>query len=118
MIKYKRSGQRTIAFFTEPWIYSITGFFFNRGFRTKEEYNIIKEYLDRRTKFTGISRCHLDDTFDWELGKRMARERLIENYKNTLSLLLDMLTEYNYKKHKSLVESISVASEDVKNCIK
>ena len=40
--------------------------------------------------FIGMAKCHPDDTFDEEVGKQLAKERLLDNY-HTAKLATELL---------------------------
>jgi len=46
-------------------------------------YNIVHDCLDKRSNFEGRAKCHPSDVFDVEIGKKLAKERLLKKY-NTL----------------------------------
>lgn len=98
MIIYSRQGNKTIAKFEEPnWIYSISNLFAKRGI---SERRFIENYLNRRTKFTGVASCSPEDEFDLEYGRKLAKERLLENYDQTVKKIASMLEEYLSDKYK------------------
>lgn len=98
MIIYSRQGNKTIAKFDEPnWIYSISNLFAKRGI---SERRFIENYLNRRTKFTGVASCSPEDEFDLEYGRKLAKERLLENYDQTVKKIASMLEEYINDKYK------------------
>ena len=107
MIIYKRNGLKVTAEFTEPWIYSISNYFAKRGI---SERKFIEDYLNRRTKFTGVAKCLPTDKYDWNYGKELAKERLIKNYKDTLVILSHMLDELltsrNSEQHETIEYTI------------
>lgn len=107
MIIYTRQNNKVIAKFEENWLYSISNFFAKRGI---SERRFIEKYLNRRTKFTGVASCSPEDEFDLEYGRKLAKERLLENYDQTVKKIASMLEEYlsdKYKrKNKALVNML------------
>ena len=103
MIIYTRSNNKVIARFGEDWIYSISNLFAKRGISERE---FIKNYLNNRSKFVGIATCHEDDTFDLAYGKELARQRLLQNYDNTVKIIAKLLRDYLNEKNSAQNEAI------------
>ena len=51
-------------------------------------------------KFTGVASCSPEDEFDLEYGRKLAKERLLENYDQTVKKIASMLEEYLSDKYK------------------
>lgn len=50
---------------------------------------LITEYAVKiAPKFTAVAKCHPDDTFDVEEGKKIARERVIKKYNKAMARVL------------------------------
>lgn len=106
MIKFSRSGNRVIAEFTDPWVYSITNLFARRGIGDKETYKIIEQYLSRKTKFCGVARCMKCDTFNLQYGKDLARERLFKLYKDTIQNVAALVKEHKVKTNNTTMKAL------------
>lgn len=106
MIKFSRSGNRVIAEFTDPWVYSITNLFARRGIGDKETYKIIEQYLSRKTKFCGVARCMKCDTFNLQYGKDLARERLFKLYEDTIQNVAALVKEYKVKTNNTTMKAL------------
>ena len=106
MIKFSRSGNRVIAEFTEPWIYTITNLFAKRGIGDKETYKIIEQYLSRKTKFCGVARCMKCDTFNLQYGKDLARERLFKLYEDTIHNVAILVKQHKVKNNNIAMDAL------------
>lgn len=77
-IRYEIDGNIVIAWFKEPWV---SKFLVELS---KLDINIptkLTEYLFRmKYNEWGIAKCHPNDKFDIEYGKKLARKRLITKY--------------------------------------
>ena len=106
MIEYTRSGNKVIATFSEPWIYTITNLFAKRGIGDKETYKIIEQCLSRKTKFCGIAKCMKCDTFNLQYGKALARERLFKLYEDTIHNVAILVKHHKVKNNNIAMNAL------------
>ena len=91
-IRYEVDGNIVMAWFKKPWA--------NKFFAEllKLDINIPTKLIDflfcMKYNECGIAKCHPDDKFDLEYGKKLARERLIKKYCRMRYLFFKKLDNY------------------------
>ena len=91
-IRYEVDGNMVMARFTKPWA--------NKFFAEllKLDINIPTKLIDSlfcmKYNEWGIAKCHPNDKFDIEYGKKLARERLIKKYCRMRYLFFKELDKY------------------------
>ena len=91
-IRYGVDGNMVMARFTKPWA--------NKFFAEllKLDINIPTKLIDSlfcmKYNEWGIARCHPDDKFDLEYGKKLARKRLVTKYSRMRYLFFRELDNY------------------------
>ena len=91
-IRYEVDGNMVMARFTKPWA--------NKFFAEllKLDINIPTKLIDSlfcmKYNEWGIAKCHPDDKFDLEYGKKLARKRLVTKYNRMRYLFFRELDKY------------------------
>ena len=91
-IRYEVDGNIVKARFTKPWA--------NKFFveLLKLDINIPTKLIDylfcMKYNEWGIAKCHPDDKFDIEYGKKLARKRLVTKYNRMRYLFFNRLDKY------------------------
>lgn len=84
MIEYMRNGNKVYAWFSgdEPDGYQLVNGIFKDEHISIQVKDRIGKYADELTKggLVGSARCHPDDKFDLEKGKKLAKYRLLQKY--------------------------------------
>ena len=93
MIIYKIKDNTVMATFSKGWRNSIYKHY-KLNFKAYSFVNLLHiifvklEYLnDSGMKFYGEAKCHPEDTFDEDVGKELAKKRLLAKYNRVLSML-------------------------------
>ena len=73
-------------------------------------YHLIHKY-NKRMGMSGLARCHNEDKWDEEVGKKIARDRLMRKYNN---LKFDIVCEIE-RQVKDVLTTIVNRTEKVKN---
>ena len=91
-IRYEVDGNIVMAWFKKPWA--------NKFFAEllKLDINIPTKLIDylfcMKYNEWGIAKCHPDDKFDLEYGKKLARKRLVTKYNRMRYLFFKKLDNY------------------------
>lgn len=91
-IRYGVDGNMVMARFTKPWA--------NKFFAglLKLDINIPTKLIDylfcMKYNECGIAKCHPNDKFDVEYGKKLARKRLVTKYNRMRYLFFKELDKY------------------------
>ncbi len=60
--------------------------------------------LQLNNSYKGIAKCHPEDVFDIEEGKRIAKERVIEKYNRAFNKALCIATDITYSAYQDVSE--------------
>ena len=98
MIKYTVNNNTVIAEFSRDWIDTLVEYYFkNTHINYDTLRDIVYDYLlkveNDGLKFYGESKCHPDDVFDEDIGKQIARTRLLNKYSKVLARINQILIE-------------------------
>ena len=91
-IQYEIDGNIVMARFKKPWA--------NKSFAEllKLDINIPTKLIDylfcMKYNEWGIAKCHPNDKFDLEYGKKLARKRLVTKYNRMIYLFFRELDKY------------------------
>ena len=90
MIKYTVNNNTVIAEFSRDWIDTLVEYYFkNTHINYDTLRDIVYDYLlkveNDGLKFYGEARCSPDDVFDEEIGKQIARTRLLNKYNKVVT---------------------------------
>ena len=104
-IRYEVDGNIVMARFTKPWV--------NKFYVELDKLDIyvptklIDSLFCMKYNEWGIAKCHPDDKFDLEYGKKLARKRLVTKYNRMRYLFFRELDKYMASCH-----SITSAKRD------
>ena len=98
MIKYTVDNNTVIAEFNRDWVDTLAEYYFkNTHINYDTLRDIVYDYLlkveNDGLKFYGESKCHPDDVFDEDIGKQIARTRLLNKYSKVLARINQILIE-------------------------
>ena len=91
-IQYEIDGNIVMARFKKPWVDKFLVEL------SKLDINIPTKLIDflfcMKYNECGIAKCHPDDKFDLEYGKKLARKRLVTKYNRMRYLFFNKLDKY------------------------
>ena len=98
MIKYTVNNNTVIAEFSRDWIDTLVEYYTNNTHINYATLNdIVYYYLlkveDDGLKFYGEAKCSPDDVFDEEIGRHIAKTRLINKYNRVVRRINEILIE-------------------------
>ena len=98
MIKYTVDNNTVIAEFNRDWIDTLVEYYLKNthiNYDTLRDivYDYLLEVENDRLKFYGEAKCHPDDVFDEDIGKQIARTRLLNKYSKVLARINQILIE-------------------------
>lgn len=98
MIKYIVNNNTVIAEFSRDWIDTLVEYYFkNTHINYDTLRDIVYDYLlkveNDGLKFYGEAKCSPDDIFEEEIGKQIARTRLINKYNKVVTRINQILIE-------------------------
>lgn len=90
MIKYFVNNNTVIAEFSRDWVDTLVEYYFKSTHINYDTLrDIVYDYLlkveNDGLKFYGEARCSPDDVFDEDIGKHIARTRLINKYNRVVA---------------------------------
>ena len=90
MIKYTVNNNTVIAEFRRDWVPTLVEYFSNNthiDYATLNDivYNYMLKVENDGLKFYGVAKCSPDDVFDEEIGKQIARTRLLNKYNKVVT---------------------------------
>ena len=91
-IRYEVDGNMVMARFTKPWVDKFSAELFKLGICVPLKLKISLYHMDYVE--CGKAKCHPDDKFDIEYGKKLARKRLITKYCRIRYLFFKELDKY------------------------
>ena len=98
MIKYIVNNNTVIAEFSRDWIDTLVEYYFKNTYINYDTLrDIVYDYLlkveNDGLKFYGEAKCSPDDVFDEDIGKQIARTRLINKYNRVVAGINEILIE-------------------------
>ena len=98
MIKYIVNNNTVIAEFSRDWVDTLAEYYFkNTHINYDTLRDIVYDYLlkveNDGLKFYDEAKCHPDDVFDEDIGKQIARTRLLNKYSKVLARINQILIE-------------------------
>lgn len=101
MIEYTRKGNEVYARFSgdEPDGYQIVNGIFEEKHLSVQVKDTLGKYADELTKggLVGVAKCHPDDKFDLEKGKKLAKYRLLQKYYFKKRKVYDRLVDMTWR---------------------
>ena len=91
-IRYEVDGNIVMARFTKPWANKFFAELFKLGICVPLKLKISLYHMNYAE--CGKAKCHPDDKFDIEYGKKLARKRLLKKYSRMRYLFLKELDNY------------------------
>ena len=90
MIKYTVNNNAVIAEFSRDWVDTLVEYYFkNTHINYDTLRDIVYDYLlkveNDGLKFYGEAKCSPDDIFEEEIGKQIAKTRLINKYNKVVA---------------------------------
>lgn len=100
MIEYTRKGNNVYARFSgdEPDGYQIVNGIEEKHLSVQVK-DRLRKYADELTKdgLVGVAKCHPDDKFDFEKGKKLAKYRLLQKYYFKKRKVYDRLVDMTWR---------------------
>ena len=98
MIKYTVHNNTVIAEFSRDWIDTLAEYYFKNTYINYDTLrDVVYDYLlkveNDGLKFYGEAKCSPDDVFDEEIGKHIAKTRLINKYNRVVRRINEILIE-------------------------
>ena len=98
MIKYTVNNNTVIAEFSRDWIDTLVEYYFKNTYINYDTLrDIVYDYLlkveNDGLKFYGEAKCSPDDIFEEEIGKQIAKTRLINKYNRVVRRINEILIE-------------------------
>ena len=92
MINYTVNNNTVIAEFRRDWVDTLVEYYFkNTHINYDTLRDIVYDYLlkveNDGLKFYGEAKCSPDDVFDEEIGKQIAKTRLINKYNKVVTVI-------------------------------
>ena len=90
MIKYTVNNNTVIAEFSRDWIDTLVEYYLKNTYIANSVFvDAVYEYMLKvesdGLKFYGEAKCSPDDVFDEEIGKQIAKTRLINKYNKVMA---------------------------------
>ena len=91
-IRYEVDGHMVMARFKKPWVDKFSAELFKLGICVPLKLKVSLYHMNYVE--CGKAKCHPDDKFDLEYGKKLARRRLLKKYNRMRYLFFRELDNY------------------------